>query len=209
MTTETTETPIPEGYMEDGRGRLIRVEQVSEYDKLKNETIENIFGHTRRVQQDIKDFKTDTMGDVYALMEVAAEKYNAKLGGKKGNVSIVSYDGRKKIQIAVNETLTFDERLQVAKELVDECLIEWTQDSRTEIKTLVTSAFEVDKQGNISTSKVMSLLKLDIRDAKWQDAMNALNDSLSVLCSKKYIRFYQRDSFDAKWQAIPLDIAAL
>ncbi|HAS88253.1 MAG TPA: sulfate transporter [Desulfovibrio sp.] len=199
----------PEGYMEDSRGRFVRAEHVSDYDKLKDDTVKNIFGHALRVQQEIKDFKTDTMGDVYALMEVAAEKYDAKLGGKKGNVSILSFDGRQKIQIAVNETLTFDERLQIAKELVDECLIEWTQDSRTEIKTLVTSAFEVDKQGNISTAKVMSLLKLEINDAKWQRAMKALNESLSVLCSKKYIRFYQRDNHDEKWQGIPLDIAAL
>lgn len=202
-------TAVPEGYMEDARGRLIRLEQVSEYEKLKNDTVNDLIDRASKKHGELKNFKTGTMEDIYALMEVAAEKYGAKLGGKKGNVQLVSYDGRKKVQIAVNETLTFDERLQVAKQLVDECLIEWTEGSRSEIKTLVTAAFEVDKQGNISTSKVMSLLKLEINDERWKQAMTAVRDSLSVLCSKEYIRFYQRETQTAKWQAIPLDIAAL
>lgn len=200
---------IPEGYMEDSQGRLIRGEQVSEYDKLKDETVKDIMEKARSVQSNIKSFKASAMSDIYALMEVASEKYGAKLGGKKGNIQIVTYDGKEKVMVAVNETLTFDERLQVAKQLVDECLIEWTEGSRSEIKTLVTAAFEVDKQGNISTSKVMSLLKLEINDEKWQRAMTAVKDSLSILCSKKYVRFYERSGRDEKWTAIPLDIAAL
>ncbi len=201
--------PIPDGYMEDSRGRLIRAEQVSEYDKLKDDTVNGLIDRACQMHNEIRDFKTGTMEDIYALMEVAAEKYGAKLGGKKGNVQLVSYDGRKKVQLAVNETFTFDERLQVAKQLVDECLIEWTEGSRSEIKTLVTAAFEVDKQGNISTSKVMSLLKLEINDERWNQAMTAVRDSLSVLCSKEYVRFYQREKQTAKWTAIPLDIAAI
>lgn len=195
--------------MEDSMGRLVRIEHVSEYDKLKDETVNTILERAFQVQQEIKDFKTETMGDFYALMEMAFEKYDAKVGGKKGNAQITSYDGKKKVAIAVNESVTFDERLQVAKSLIDECLIDWTKDGRTEVKTIVNAAFDVDKEGNISTYKVMSLLKLEINDDRWQRAMKAVRDSLSVLCSKKYIRFYHRTGIESKWQAIPLDIAAV
>ncbi|WP_027179889.1 DUF3164 family protein [Maridesulfovibrio bastinii] len=200
---------IPEGYMEDSQGRLVRMEHVSEYDRLKDETVNTILDRAFQVQREIKDFKTETMGDFYALMEMALEKYDAKVGGKKGNAQITSYDGKKKVAIAVNESVTFDERLQVAKSLIDECLTDWTKDGRTEVKTIVNAAFDVDKEGNISTYKVMSLLKLEINDDRWQRAMKAVRDSLSVLCSKKYIRFYHRTGIEEKWQAIPLDIAAL
>ncbi|WP_170921467.1 DUF3164 family protein [Desulfovibrio gilichinskyi] len=200
---------VPEGYMEDSMGRLVRIEHVSEYDKLKDETVNTILERAFQVQQEIKDFKTETMGDFYALMEMAFEKYDAKVGGKKGNAQITSYDGKKKVAIAVNESVTFDERLQVAKSLIDVCLIDWTKDGRTEVKTIVNAAFDVDKEGNISTYKVMSLLKFEINDDRWQRAMKAVRDSLSVLCSKKYIRFYHRTGIESKWQAIPLDIAAV
>ena len=38
----------------------------------------------------------------------------------KGNVTLTSYDGKYKIQRAIAEYLHFDERLQVAKELIDD-----------------------------------------------------------------------------------------
>ena len=49
------------------------------------------------------------------------------------------YTSRYKILRAVQETLTFDERLQAAKSLIDECLAEWTQGARSEIRALPAS----------------------------------------------------------------------
>ena len=60
------------------------------------------------------------MNDVQAFVELSAEQYGAKLGGIKGNVTLTSYDGKYKIQRAIAEYLHFDERLQVAKELIDD-----------------------------------------------------------------------------------------
>ncbi|MBC17117.1 MAG: sulfate transporter [Desulfovibrio sp.] len=196
-------------HMVNGKGHLVPVEQVSDYDKAKNDLVIETIDEVESLQAVLKEFKTAILGNVAAFMEIAAEKYGAKVGGKKGNVQLLSYDGNLRVQLAVAEFLTFDERLQVAKSLVDECLNEWTEDSRPEVRTLVNMAFEVDKQGNVSPSKIQPLLKLEIHDEKWQRAMAAIRDSLTVQYSKQYIRFHRRSGPEGKWESIPLDIAAL
>lgn len=80
------------------------------------------------------------------------------------------------MQIAVAENIQFDERLQAAKALIDECINVWTQNSR---------------------------------DDKWQCAMKAIGESVQVVGSKEYIRFYQRVGSSEKYEPLSLDIAAV
>jgi extradiol dioxygenase family protein len=199
----------PEGYMQNSSGHLVPVEHVSDYDKLKDQTVVKIIDSAIFMQKQLREFKTAVMADIYAMIEIAHEKYQAKHGGKKGNISLTSFDGHLKVVLNVSEFMTFDERLTVAKSLVDECLKEWTEGARPEIQTIVNAAFEVDNKGNISTTKVLSLLKLEFSDEKWKRAMKAIKESLTVQHSKKYVRFYRRIGLEDKWEAIPLDIAAL
>ncbi len=120
-----------------------------------------------------------------------------------------SFDGKRKIQIAISEHLSFDERLQAAKVLIDEYLTDLTRDSSDDLKLLVNDAFEVNKEGNINTGKVLELRRYDIKDSRWLKAMEAINDSVQVVGSTEYIRFYEKESSEKKLRQIPLDIAAL
>ena len=109
----------------------------------------------------------------------------------------------------MQETITFDERLQAAKALIEECIQGWSKGSNANIKVLVNDAFQVDQQGKISTGRVLRLRRLDIKDEAWQRAMQAISDSLRVSSTKPYIRFYERDDATGEYQAINLDVAAL
>ncbi len=51
------------------------------------------------------------------------------------------------------------------------------------------------------------LLRLDIQDARWRHAMDAIRDAMRVVGSKTYIRFYTRPSADAGWEAVTIDLA--
>ncbi|CUW88094.1 DUF3164 family protein, partial [Agrobacterium genomosp. 2] len=51
------------------------------------------------------------------------------------------------------------------------------------------------------------LLKLEIEDTRWKKAMEAIRDAIRVTGSKEYVRFYKRDSLEADWQAITIDLA--
>ena len=97
--------------------------------------------------------------------------------------------------------------MQIAKELVDECLNEWAADSGPELRAIVTKAFNTDKEGQINRSEIFMLLNLDISDERWQRAMQAIRDAMRVVGSKTYVRFYERASQTASWEAITIDLS--
>jgi hypothetical protein len=119
----------------------------------------------------------------------------------------VSFDGRFKIVRSISHQLVFDERIQAAKSLVDECLKEWAEGARPEIHTLINDAFKVDQAGKIDTQNVLRLRTLDIKDERWLRAMEAISDSLKFASSRSYLRFYERVGDTGHEVAIALDLA--
>lgn len=197
-----------DGYMKDAQGRLVPVNLVKDVDKVRDTLVREIAEKALALRETMKVFRDDAMGDMASFVELSAEQYGAKVGGHKGNLTLTSYDGQFKIQRSIAETLVFDERLQAAKELIDECITEWTEGSRDELKALINDAFQVDSTGRINTGRVLSLRRLAIDDDRWRRAMQAVSDSLQVAGTKAYIRIYTRRE-DGKYEAVSLDMAAL
>lgn len=157
----------------------------------------------------LRIFKEDAFSEIKAFCELSALEYDKELGGVKGNISLVSYDGRFKVCRAIAENLAFDERLQVAKELIDECIHEWSGGSRSELLVLINDAFQVDRKGMINLKRILSLRKFNIQDPRWQKAMGAIADSLTVESSSVYLRVYERVEGTDQWRQLPLDLASV
>jgi len=203
-------TSIPEGFMEDPQGRLVPLATIKPIDLERDKLVREIVVKATALSAAIAGFKSGVFGDIAAFVSLSAEQYGAKIGGTKGNVTLATFDGRYRVQRAIAETLTFDERLQAAKALIDNCIRRWSEGSRPEIQVLVNDAFRVDQQGNINTGRVLGLRRLDIADPEWKLAMTAIGDAVQVVGSKSYIRVYERlDRLDGTedWKPIPLDVA--
>ena len=203
------EQNIPTGFMQNSQGYLVPNELVKPIDMERHDLVMDVINNALNVQNQLREFKDFVHENVAAFVELSAEQYEVKLGGVKGNVSLMTFDGKYKIQRSVAEHVSFDERLQVAKELVDKCINRWAEGARSEIKVLVQDAFQTDKAGKISTSRVLGLKRLDIQDEEWLQAMQAITDSIQVTGSKTYVRIYERVGDSDQWKPIPLDIAAL
>lgn len=202
-------TEVPEGYMLDGHGRLVPEDLVDEVDIVRDDLVRNLVVEANALRTDLRRFKQNALAEVKSFIEVANNKYEVKVGGRKGNVTLLSYDGTRKVQVQVSEYMRFDERIQGAKKLIDECIHEWTEGSRSEVKALVDHAFKTDKEGEISMTRILSLTRLNIRDEKWLRAMEAIRDSMQVVDSSEYIRIYERADNHASWEPVSLDIAKL
>ena len=200
---------VPAGYMKDASGRLVPAEMVKDVDKLRDQTVRELVLSALDVSAMLKRFKDIAFADVAAFVQLSAAEYDVKVGGDKGNMTLFSFDGRYKVIRQVQETLRFDERLQAAKALIDECITEWATNARPEIKVLVNDAFQVNKEGAVQTDRVLSLRRLDIKDEKWLRAMDAISESLQVIGSRSYIRIYERVGETDRYQAIPLDLASV
>lgn len=200
---------IPDGHMQDPQGRLVPISLIKPIDLQRDELVREVVEIARRLNKAMAEGKSKIFADTAAFVDLSAEQYDVHLGGKKGNVTLNTYDGSLRVQIAKSESITFDERLQAAKALIDECIAEWTKDSRPEIAVLVQDAFRTDKAGNLSVGRILGLRRLDISDPRWQRAMKAIGESVQVTGSKQYVRVYERVGNTDQYQPIPLDIAAV
>ncbi len=205
MNTTTQTIPHP-GYMKNAKGHLVEVDMIKAIDLERDKLVTEIVGKARVLNAQIREFKGSVFGDIAAFVQLSAEEYGVQIGGNKGNVALLSFDGRFKVLRAIAESIRFDERLQAAKELIDECITAWSAGSRPELQVLVNDAFKVDQQGNINTARVLALRRLEIDDKRWQLAMKALSESVQVVDSKSYIRVYERDA-KGEYQPIALDVS--
>lgn len=204
-----TTTPAPEGYWTDARGVLTPVSLVKQVDLDRDALVGELVERAITVSNALRDLKSRAIADIQAFVDLSAEKYGAKAGGAKGNVTLFSFDGRFKIQRAMAENIKFDERLQAAKALIDECLADWTKGASPEIHALISEAFASDTEGNIKTGRVLALRRLEITDERWQNAMLAISESVQVVGTKSYIRVYERVGDSDEYRAIPLDMAGV
>jgi len=204
-----TQGPDGTEYMRDARGALMPLGLVREQDKLEDQLVRGLVGFARDLNAQLARFKGHCHADVGAYLQLLGERYDTTKGGRKGNITLTSYDGCFKVQLAVADHLSFGPEIQIAKGLIDECIADWADGARAELCALVNEAFRTDKEGDVSREAVFRLMRVEITDERWVRAMAAIRDSIRVVGSKSYVRFYSRDHAEAEWQAIPIDLAAV
>ncbi|WP_354624866.1 DUF3164 family protein [Psychromonas sp. MME2] len=199
---------IPEGYRRNAHGNLVRIENIKQIDLLRDELVLKIAEKAQGLQTLIAEHKAWAMGEINAFVELSANEYDKTLGGKKGNVTLHSFDGEFRINRSKADVRHFDERIQIAKELIDECIHSWSDGANPNLMTMVDMAFKVDKQGNIDVNQVLALGRLDIQDDKWEQAMKAARDAIQVTASIPYLRIYRRDK-NEEYRPVVLEYSKL
>ncbi len=206
----TPPAPEPTGYRRNSAGHLVPIELIKPIDQARDDLVAAIAARAVEVSAEIRDFKQQAFADIEAFIDLSVEQYGAKRpGGQKGNVTLLSFDGRTKVVRAMADSITFDERLQAAKVLIDECLHDWTAEARPELKALIDRAFDTDREGNIRTGAVLALRRVDIQDDRWKRAMLAIGEAVQVVNTKAYVRVYRRVGDSDRWEPIPLDVAGV
>lgn len=195
-------------YMKNSRGDLVPREKVKEVDVLRDQVVRQIVGQAQELSAEIKDFKDSAMGEADTFCRISHEEYGVTYGGRKGNITLSTYDGEYRVSIEIQDVLEFDERLQVAKELVDKCILKWSDGAEANLRALVSNAFRVDKKGNVDTRRILELRRYEITDPDWQKAMEAISDSIKVNYSRRYMRVHKRND-QGKYIQVPLDFSAV
>ncbi|MGD1823735.1 DUF3164 domain-containing protein [Chromobacterium violaceum] len=197
----------PDGYWKDAKGHLVPESLIKPIDRERDNLVRALVKDAQELSEVLGRFKARAFGDIAAFVDLSTEQYGAALGGKKGNLTLYSFDGRYKINRASQDKIGFDERLQAARAKIDECLADWTAGARPELQVIVNEAFATDKQGQINTGRVLALRRYDIQDERWKEAMTAIGEAVQVVASRSYIRVYERVGDTDQYRPIPLDIA--
>lgn len=201
--------PVPEGYKRNAAGHLVPEANIKEQDLLRDDLVNGLTAKAIALHDAMADFKKFALTEIADLVTVAGDRYAVNLGGKKGNVSLLSFDGRYKVTRQYREVVAFTEEIEAAKALIDSCLERWSEGANINIKAVVYQAFRTNTKGEIKTGKVLDLMRMDIDDEEWTRAMDALKDALQSVGTAVYVRFYQRVGESDNYRPISLDIASL
>lgn len=207
--------PAPDGvviingkeYLPNATGGFDPIETVKPARRIEDEMVRKVIGHARDLSAQIGRFKGHVFDDLSGLDSLLAQEYQVKRGGRKGNRTYTSNDGLMKVQVQMADLIEFGPELQQAKALIDECLVEWADASRPELRAIVLRAFKVEREGQINKAELFGLTRLDIQDERWLRGMQAIHDAIRIIGAKQYFRFYDRPEVTARFRAITIDIA--
>lgn len=200
---------VPDGYMKNALGHFVPRANIREQDLLRDEIANKVAGRAIRLHQELTEFKKETLGELADLIKIAGERYDVTLGGKKGNVSISTYDGKYKVLRSVADRIQFTEEIEAAKALINQCIARWSEGANDNIRAIVDRAFNKDTKGQLKTAAVLDLMRLEINDDEWKRAMDAIRDSIQTTGTAIYVRVYERIGDSDQYKAIPLDLASV
>ena len=194
-------------FREYSRGALMPESSMKPQDILKDDLVETAAAKIIAMKEAMKELNEEIRQDIRAYIDLIGDKYNVKLRGQKGNITLTSFDGKTRIVIGISESLYLDENVIAAKELIDEYLEDEIRDASVDIKQLVTSAFRV-KQGSLDVRSILRLRTLSIDDGRWKKAMDIIADSIVVRNSKTCLRLYKQNK-EGIMEYVPLDFAVI
>lgn len=203
---ETVGVVIPEGFKEDHKGRWIPVDMIKDIDLDRDQTVMAIVGYAEEISNIITGFRCDLLNEVVDFTGRSSEKYGHKWGGSKGNIQLLSYDGRYKVTVSIQERIEMTEEILVAKELLDKVAAEKSQGSDDFIKAVLARTFDMDGDGKINYRKVMDLRGIKCEDPRWLAGMEAIADCIKVVGSKQVVRIYKRSDEDGKYIPLKMDL---
>lgn len=189
----------------DPFGRAVPFAYVKPYDRMRDRQVNRVFCEAIKLRGAIEKFVADSIsavGKVTDLREKASER---------GNISVTSFDGRRRVSIRQQYHIVFDARVAHARDLmlgyINGVVAKVSGDDAVAIKALIDEAFKATPNGILSAGRVLALIKMNINNADWREAVNILKDSLTPVAGKRYLVVEFKTDHNSDWESIRLDIS--
>jgi hypothetical protein len=198
----------PEKTMTDFRGRQVPISYIGKVDRERDRVVRRLFKRAEKIAQDLVDFKVECFQAFEGYIDwLAAQDGAAAVGGVKGNIKLTSFDGTLQVTRMRQDSIDFDERLQMAVALINEYAAERVDGLPDDIRIIIDDALH-GANGRCHAGRILGLLRWNINHPKWKQAMDLIRAAIRVASTKEYCRFYRRAP-GADYKLMPLDIAAV
>lgn len=91
------ESRIPEGYMQNAQGCLVPLANIRPIDIERDALVKEKMEKIKALQAEMRAVKASLLSDVDAFVQLSGERYGVNAGGVKGNVQLLSFDGKYKL----------------------------------------------------------------------------------------------------------------
>lgn len=195
--------------MTDAMGNAVPVRYVSAYDRTRDASVRRIHTRFLKARATLEKVMRESLQD---LDKIAAARGEAGIqGGEKGNLQVSSFDGLVTVGLVVRYEINLDERVRQARDL----MLDYARgladklggDDAQALLELIDEAFQASRTGLLSVSRVLSLMRRDIKAPQWQAAKKLLAESMETRRGKSYLRVEARPDRQHNPVPVRLDIA--
>jgi hypothetical protein len=190
----------------DDEGLECPVKYIDKKVLARHLVVENVLSKVAKAQAELMTLKKELFCEVKGYLDSVASEYGEDW---KGNARLLNFDKTKEIEMSIYRSIRFDERLNIAKSKIDDCLKRWSGSATAELKMIVLRAFNVDKKGNVDVRQILGLKQFRFEDPVWQEAMNIIDESITMTNSKEYLIFSSRDNPRGQFKSISLNFSNL
>ena len=191
--------------MTDATGAEVPVKYVSKFDRERDAVCRRIEKRFREERDRLKRLMVDSLEDINALMGMKEKR------GVKGNFQTQSFDGLIQVAIRQQYNILLDERVAQARELmldyVNHVLDKVNGVDTTILRKLVESAFRANSKGFLPVSKIFELMRMEVKDERWNEARGILQEAIKPQKGKRYLSCETRRTTQGEFAAIRLDLA--
>jgi len=195
----------------DPMGEQVPAKYVKPYDRKRDRIARSIAKHWQEEQDRLIRLKQDTLDLVDHLRTEAAAAAGVKgLGGKEGYIQFRSFDGLVTVRVDNAKRTEFDERLQLAQQLIMEAVKELSEgENNADLVEIATRAFQPRKSGSLDMQRVRDLKSYNVRHPKWVKACEIIGECERVIGYRRYVRVMVKADRDSEPLNIVLDIASV
>lgn len=190
--------------MIDANGASVPIKYVSKFDRERDRIARRVLGRFQKARKALETVVAESVADIDELMHL-----KDKLG-EKGNFQLSSFDGLIQVCIRQQYNIILDERVAKARELmlayVNGVLDEVKNVDTTVLRRLIESAFRANRQGVLPTTKIFDLMRMEVKDKRWNEARQILQDAIKPQRGKRYLTCEIRKSTQADFRPISLNL---
>ncbi|CAN5440707.1 hypothetical protein BH10BAC5_BH10BAC5_27670 [soil metagenome] len=188
-----------------------KVSNIKKYDMKRNVVVTRVIQRMLKLQQKMQAEKALVLKEVSKFVEYAGKQsnYKKKYSAIKGNITLTDFTGCFQVEMKRHDLIFFDERLAIAKAIIDDLMVKWSEGAHPNMKQIISEAFKVDKKGNVNKAMILGICKLSINDPDWELAVKQIRESIDIKGTKDYIQFKRRNNPEEDFEAISLDFSSL
>lgn len=197
----------PESLIRRPDGSYIDYVDLEIKEQLSHDLAMKLFGMAEPTHAKLAEIKKFCLSEFRAHREMMFNDHGKSVGGKDGGFSVKSACGKFLVRMTVAKHMTMGPEVEIAKQYFDECLDEWTANGAPEIREIVESAWQVNKEGKVNARRILELRKYKFTDPKWIKALELVEEAICNDSSTTYINFYHVDTERHIETRLPLDFA--
>jgi len=193
--------------IEDSQGRLCATSMFSEIDLARDLMVKTEVEIAMNRKDELQKYQSDLLKTIADFFEKSAREYGLEKINPENGMTLTSINGLNKIIIVKTKTTLTNEKILIAKSLLDEMIEKRGTGLDEFFKSLILDAFESSATGQIRVDKIIDLRNKACNYPEWSAIKKALDNATTSIFKKRYLNFYHRESIKNDWEKIQLNLS--